>query len=185
MKRTSFKITLVIMTALFVCASCFPIDGEAEAAETLRVHWQETAIDWFPGKAILEHTMPDGCGSLLEIIPSHEDANGWTELIFIGRLAKRCGGYSLSKWFKLKKKEQEEICPGASEWQIIEKKKNRLLFEHRTKNCAGHPDQVRIGIIVDGDATRWEVEYNLRQENMPEPKRGKIISSFSKSEILK
>jgi len=184
MRRMSVRIALVITAILFAIASYFPPDGEAEAAETLFVNWEATSIEWFPGKAILERTLPDGCGSLLEFIPSHEDSANWTELLFLGRLAKRCGGYSLSKWFKLKKKEQEEICPGASEWQIVEKKKNRLLFEHKTKDCAGRPDQVRIGIIVDGKATRWEVEYNLREDNLPEPKRSKVISGFSESEIL-
>jgi hypothetical protein len=127
--------------------------------------------------------LPNNCGEVVSSVRPEETLDNWTELFSMNNLQIRCYPPSAEERYNDKKRYQEKTCPGANQWKVLEKGDNSLIFEHRTTGCPIWPDQIRIGLILDGKWNRWEVEYNVRGDKIKTYKQMDWLPNFSAARV--
>ena len=128
--------------------------------------------------------LPNNCGEYTESVKPEETLHNWTELFFFGNFKKPCNPQIIEDRYNGKKQHQEKTCPGANQWKILEKGDNSLIFEHKTTGCPVWPDQIRVGLIIDGKWNRFELEYNVKGDKMKTYRQIEWLLTFAAARIV-
>jgi hypothetical protein len=163
-----------LLIALFT--ACAAVERDSIRSEYLSMTLAER---WSVGHS---HFIPGG--RIIEWIKPGDTIDDWKQLLYQTRIKKTHAPGTVEEWFEAKKAQTEEQCPGANRWSILERDENSILFEHETKGCKSRPDQIRLGRIVDGKWTRFEVEYNRRDKQMFPSERDSWIAILSRARAV-
>lgn len=123
--------------------------------------------------------------ALTEFIREGDDINNWRELITIQSFNRKSwGGPSPEDSLNGLKAIREKECPGVTEWKVIEKDENSILYEWQAKPCRGWPDQHEIAKIIYGKYNRFVIRYTAKVYQLPPDTRTKWIKRFAESRTI-
>jgi hypothetical protein len=119
---------------------------------------------------------------ILEFVREGDDINNWKELVTyqnFGRDGKESPEDRLNKLKAIREKE----CPGATEWNVIDKNESHILYEWHAKPCLGWPEQSEIATIVVGKHNLFTLHYAAKVHELAPDVRAKWIKTFSAAAI--
>ncbi len=123
--------------------------------------------------------------SIIEYIREGDDINNWRELVTIQSVRKsRAAPSSPDEMLKVLKAIREKDCPSSTEWNVIDKNENSILFEWQAKPCLGWPEQHEIEKIIDGKHSCFVLHYVAKVYQLPPDTRTQWIKRFAMATIL-
>ncbi len=130
------KHLLILVSVLFM-ASCATIQLEAIVMPVQLENWK------------VGHAKDiSGSGNIVEFVHQDESINKWSELITIQFME---GNLESVVRFMEQSKEQIQLkCPD-TDWSILDKGKNAVLYEWSINDCPAHPDQHEISKLFRGN----------------------------------
>jgi hypothetical protein len=122
--------------------------------------------------------------SITEYIREGDDINNWSELVTIQSVRKSRGAPSSpDEMLKVLKAMREKECPSSTEWNVIDKNENSILFEWQAKPCLGWPEQHELEKIIDGKHSRFLLHYAAKVYQLSPDTRTKWIKKFAEATI--
>lgn len=126
-----------------------------------------------------------GIQALTEFIREGDDIGNWRELFTIQSFpAKSWVFASPEQSLDFIKSSRERRCPGATQWNIIEKRSGSILFEWQAEACQGWPAQHEVGRIMYGKYKRFSIRYTAKIYQMTSDTRSAWIGRLSESRIV-
>lgn len=120
--------------------------------------------------------------TIKEFIRDGDDINNWKELVTIQKFwetSKPSPEHVLNDLKRLKEKE----CPGATEWTVIDKNENSILYEWQEKPCLGWPDQHEIARILVGKYSQHFLRYTAKVHELAPETRAEWIKTLSGARV--
>jgi hypothetical protein len=119
--------------------------------------------------------------TILEFVRQGDDINSWKELVTIQKFvgSSKSPEETLNHLKKLREKE----CPGATEWNVIEKNENSILYEWQVKPCRGWPEQHEIARIIRGKHDLYFLHYAAKVHEIAPETREQWIKTLSSATI--
>ncbi|MBT8126180.1 MAG: sel1 repeat family protein [Gammaproteobacteria bacterium] len=114
----------------------------------------------------------------LEFIREGDDIDNWKELLSIQILPPFWGGPSAQDALEKLKALQEQICPGVTIWNVIDKDEKSILYEWQARPCRSWPDQHEVARIMFGKDKTYKLRYVQKTYQMPTELRDKWINKF-------
>ncbi len=146
---------------------------------------EELNFQMEPGWKVGNSAKGPNHSSIIEYIREGDDINNWRELVTIQSFRKSRGAPSSpEETLKVLKAIREKECTGSTEWNVIDKNENSILFESQAKPCLGWPEQHEIEKIVDGKNSRFILHYAAKVYQLPPDTRTKWIKKFAEATIL-
>ncbi len=121
--------------------------------------------------------------SIMEFIPEGDDIQNWKELFTVQNFTGRWGESSPEETMNALKAKREKNCPGTTQWNVIDKNKDSILFEWQAKPCLGWPEQHEIARILYGKYNRWYLRYTAKVYQLPQETRAKWVKILSEAFI--
>jgi len=128
------------------------------------------------------HTAETRQSMTLEFIREGDDINSWKELVTyqnFGREGKASPEDTLNKL----KAAREKDCPGATEWNVIDKNESRILYEWHAKPCLDWPEQSEIATIAVGKHNVFFLHYAAKVHELAPDVRTQWIKTLSEAAI--
>jgi hypothetical protein len=123
--------------------------------------------------------------ALTEFIREGDDIKNWRELFSVQNFgAKSWGLASPEESLNALKASREQQCPGATQWNVIEKRSDSILYEWQAKACQGWPEQHEIAKMMYGKYNRFLIHYVAKSYQLPSDTRSKWIKRFAESKIV-
>ena len=123
-----------------------------------------------------------GWNTILEYIRAGDDINSWKELVTIQKFIGTSKS-SPEEELNLLKALREKECPGATEWNVIEKDESSILYEWHARSCQGWPEQHEIARIMLGNNVRYFLRYTVKAPEMTPETRTQWIQTFTSASI--
>lgn len=120
---------------------------------------------------------------IMEWVRAGDDIKNWRELFTVQRFAKSWGGRSPEDALNSLKAIREKTCPSSTEWSVINKDENSILYEWRASPCLGWPDQHEISRIIDGQHARFRAGYTAKVGHISPEKRAEWINRISEFRV--
>ncbi len=122
---------------------------------------------------------------LLTVEYSHtgDDINNWKERFTYLRGVEKHALHSPEDEVKIMKAHMEERCPGASDWNVIAKDENSILYEWQSKPCGSAPDMHQIARIIQGKYNYFDLLYTAKVLQLEPDTRARWIKTFSDATI--
>lgn len=140
----------------------------------------------FPWKPKLAH-QADGPKeyAIFEFVRDGDDINNWQELVTLQNFSKSWGGASPEDALNSLQAIREELCPGQTDWHVIRKDADSVLYEWQAKPCLGGPAQHEIAKILDGEYNRFRLAYTTKTAQLPAEKREQWVKIIAESRVVK
>lgn len=122
--------------------------------------------------------------SIAEYVRERDDINNWKELVTIQTFGKSSRDSSPEQALKTLQTIREKECPGTTQWNVIERDANSILYESQAKPCLGWPEQCEIARIIDGNHFRFILHYAVKVYSLPSEERSNWIRKFSHASIV-
>ena len=119
--------------------------------------------------------------TILEFVREGDDIDRWKELVTIENRGPHKS--SPEKIFNDLKALREKECPGATEWNVIEKKESSVLYEWHANPCLGWPEQVEIARIISGTHDLFVLHYAAKVHALTADARAQWIKTFSEATL--
>ena len=175
-----FTITLAIASAGLPPS----IPAPGAPPETTRKVYERLQFEFETGwKVGYEAGPPSYRDSLTEFIHEGDDINNWKQLLTIHNSTHSSGGSSPEDALNRLKSIRERECPGVTNWNVVAKDANSILYEWHAKPCLGWPDQDEVARIIDGKYNRFIIRYTVKEYRMPPEERMKWIGRFLRAKI--
>ncbi len=168
------KSLMTVLAFLFLLLSV----GDVMAKDKEEVLNFKLGTEWKPA-----HSSDTKRSMILEFIREGDDINNWKELVTyqnFGRDGKASPEDTLNKLKALREKE----CPGATEWNVIDKNESRVLYEWHAKPCLSWPEQSEISTIIVGRHNMFLLHYAAKVHELAPETRAQWIKRFSAASIL-
>ncbi len=180
-RRTVF-FAIAFLIAIAALPPSIPAPGAPPEA-TQKVY-ERLQFEFEPGwKVGSEAGPPSYPGSLTEFIHEGDDINNWKQLLTIENFTHSPSGPSPEDTLNGLKSIQERECPGVTNWNVVAKDANSILYEWRAKPCLGWPDQDEVARIIDGKYNQFIIRYTVKEYQMPPEERMKWIGRFLRAKI--
>ena len=112
---------------------------------------------------------------LMEFVKKGEKLETWTELLTVQQFRRTRSSPPPREFYDALKALREKLCPGQSEWQVVEEADGTLLYEWRTtETCQGHPPQSELARLLYARNTYYRVAFTTRAQLTPETRTGWI-----------
>jgi hypothetical protein len=123
--------------------------------------------------------------SHLEFIRVGDDLANWKELVNISHVGpKESSKFSFEKILANILAHREKVCPGATtQYAVIEKSENSILYEWQAKPCLGWPEQHEIGRMMSGTHDWFFLHYAAKGSELAPAARAATIKTFSAATI--
>ena len=125
-----------------------------------------------------------GGETTVEFVREGDDVQHWKELVTIQDLRKSASIKSPDITLEKLKALREKICPGATEWTIIDKQEDSVLYEWHQKACADQPEQSELARVLYGKQNVFFLHYAVKAHEFPPDARAEWIKRFNKAEII-
>jgi hypothetical protein len=122
--------------------------------------------------------------SLTEFIREGDDIKNWRELFTLQNFSKSWGLASPEETLDALKAAREKHCPGATQWNLIEKSSDSILYEWQARSCLGWPEQHEIAKIMYGKYNRFSIHYVAKSYRLPSDTRSRWIKRLAESRIV-
>lgn len=114
--------------------------------------------------------------TITEFVGSGEDIDNWSRLLAVTTHGKDGSLPDLHAYYEHVRAVREAMCPGMTQWTIIEQTANSIIYESRTtKACRDHPAQHELGRLLEGTDSWYRVSITLRGTELSEETRKKWI----------
>jgi hypothetical protein len=163
----------------FIPLLCFILSA---GCSTFQTEYEDLVWDFELGWKVGHHTEVPNQSYLTEFIREGDDINNWRELVTIVN-HKVLGDFSPENVFLGIKLKIEKDCPNVTEWNVIEKNKNSMLYEWQTNPCLGFPAQHEIARIISGKYNVFQIKYTARGYQLPPDQRAKWLKIIAGSKI--
>jgi hypothetical protein len=120
--------------------------------------------------------------TIKEFIRDGDDINNWKELVTIQKFWETSKPSPEDVLNDLKRLREKE-CRGATEWTVIDKNENSILYEWQEKPCLGWPDQHEIARIIVGKYGRYLLRYTAKVRELAPETRAEWIKTLSGARI--
>ena len=114
----------------------------------------------------------------LEFIREGDDIDNWKELLAIQVLPPFWGGASVEDALEKVKAVQEQICPGVTTWNVIDKDVKSILYEWQARLCRGKSEQHQIARIIFEKDKTYMLYYAQKTYQMPDELRDRWMKKF-------
>ena len=125
-----------------------------------------------------------GGESIMEFVRKEDDISHWKELVTMQNLRKSHSIKSPDAMLEKLKALREKLCPGKTEWKVIDRKEDSILFEWHLKQCADQPDQSELARIIFGKQNVLFLHYAVKALEFPPAARAEWIKRFNQTEII-
>lgn len=123
--------------------------------------------------------------ALAEFIREGDDIDNWRELFSIQN-------FSASSWrfaspeesLDAMKTSREQRCPGATQWNVIDKSSDSILYEWMAKSCQGWAEQHEVARMMYGKHNRFFIRYVGKIYQLPSDTRSKWIKRLAEGRIV-
>ncbi len=115
---------------------------------------------------------------LIEFIREGDDIDNWKELLTLQVFPPNWGGVSVTGALDQLKALREKICPGVTEWNVIDRDEKSILYEWHARPCRGWPDQHEIARIIYSVDRTTIIRYTQKNYQMPDDQRNTWIKKF-------
>ena len=122
--------------------------------------------------------------SIAEYVREGDDINSWKELVTVQTWGKSSRQPSPDELFKSLQATRDKECPGSTQWNVIAKDANSILYEWQAKPCLGWTDQCEIARIIIGNRLVFALHYAAKGAQLPPETRSKWIKTFAEVTIL-
>lgn len=122
--------------------------------------------------------------SLTELIREGDDIKNWRELFSLQNFSKSWGLAFPEETLDALKVSREKQCPGATQWNVIEKISDSILYEWQARSCQGWPEQHEIAKIMYGKYNRFSIRYVAKSYQLPPDTRSRWIKRLAESKIV-
>lgn len=120
----------------------------------------------------------------LEFIREGDNINNWKEIVTIRNLGPKPSSKSTpEEIMDAMKRVMEIMCPGATEWNVIEKNKSSILFERHAGVCRGQPEVCAIERIIVGTHDFFSLRYTARVHELTPDTRAQWIKTCSEATV--
>lgn len=110
-----------------------------------------------------------------------ETAKNWTVKLEVTNLPIAITLGSSTRW------NPESILNSAnkncSDWKVIEKNNNSILYERTNIRCPNYLHQQEVGRIVMGKWYLWWIFYGIRDKTLSEDKRNELVNALLKAKV--
>jgi hypothetical protein len=121
--------------------------------------------------------------TILEFVRQGDDINSWKELVTMQNFGRSRGYRSPSETIDELKALREKECPGVTQWNVIEKTENSILFEWHAKECLGQPEQCEVSRILYGKRNVFVLHYAAKVHELTPETRAEWIKRFAAASI--
>jgi hypothetical protein len=140
-------------------------------------------LDFKPGPEWqVAHHAEDGGNTITEFVLAGDDIHSWKQLVTIQKFVGSEKSSPKQELDALKKLRERE-CPGATDWNVIEKDESSILYEWHAKPCQGWPEQNEIARIIFGKHVRYFLRYTVKAPALAPETRTQWIQAFSSAAI--
>ncbi len=122
--------------------------------------------------------------SILEFVRKEDDISHWKELVTMQNLRKSHSIKSPDAMLEKLKALREKLCPGQTEWKVIDQKEDSILFEWHLKRCADQPEQSELARIIFGKQNVLFLHYAVKALEFSPDARAEWVMRFNKAEIM-
>lgn len=112
---------------------------------------------------------------IVEYVPKGDDIENWKELFTYQNGGKNHFDHSPEKMLNGIKALREKECPGVTEWTVIDKTENSVLYEWHAKPCLTWPEQHEIARIIYGKYNWFFLHYDAKVHELSPDMRAKWI----------
>jgi hypothetical protein len=119
---------------------------------------------------------------IIEWVRQGDDINNWKELFTyqnFGLHGKRNPEDFLNELKTLREKE----CPGVTEWNVIERDENSILYEWQAKPCMSWPDQHEVARIISGKHNLFLLRYTAKVKELAPDAQTHWIKTFQAATV--
>ncbi len=120
--------------------------------------------------------------TILEFIREGDDINRWKELVTYQNFGRH-GKASPEETLNRLKAAREQECPGATEWNVIDKNEGRIVYEWHAKPCLSWPEQSEIATIIVGKDNVFFLHYAAKVYELAPETREQWIKTLSAATI--
>lgn len=167
-KLTSVVALLVLISSL---GSATPKDGPENLGFALGKEWNPV------------HSASGRRYTILEFVREGDDVDHWKELVTLQNFDRSRGYRSPTETLDKLKEAREKECPAVTEWNVIDKQENSILYEWHSKKCLDQPEQHEIARIIYGKHNVFFLHYAAKVQKLTSDTRAQWIKSFSAASI--
>ena len=120
---------------------------------------------------------------ILEFIREGDDINNWKELLTMQNFTRSRSMHSAEEMLNLLKEKREKVCPGATQWNVIDRQADSVLYEWHMQGCLGQPEQSEVAKIIFGKHNIFFLHYAAKVHELPPDMRDKWLKRFSAATI--
>lgn len=171
--RPKLKSLITILSLL----SALLFAGVVMAKDNSEVLGFKLGAEWKPAYSSDRHQ-----STILEFIREGDDINSWKELVTYQNFVRH-GKESAEDTLNKLKAIREKECPGATEWNVIDKNESRILYEWHAKPCLSWPEQSELATIVVGRYNLFLLHYAVKVHELAPDVRAEWIKRFSAAAI--
>jgi len=125
-----------------------------------------------------------GGGTIMEFVREGDDVAHWKELVTMQDFRKSSAVKSPDATLEKLKVLHEKRCPGATEWNIIDKTEDNVLYEWHQKPCANQPEQSELVRVLYGKQNVFFLHYAVKSHDFPPEARTEWIKRFNEAAII-
>jgi hypothetical protein len=149
----------------------------APAAERDEIHYQ-LSPDWN-----VAHSAEERGVVRMEFLRQGDDITKWKELFTYENMALGRGHRTPDEWLNRLKELREKECPGATEWNVIEKDEHSILYEWQAKPCLGWPEQHEIARVLSGRYNLFILRYTAKVYKLEPDTRTEWIKTLEAASV--
>jgi hypothetical protein len=120
---------------------------------------------------------------ILEFIPDGDDIDNWKELFTYQNGGLGRGQHTPEEQLNSIKAIREKECPGATDWNVIERNENSILYEWYAKPCMGWPEQHEIARIIHGKHNSFTLHYAAKVHELAPETRTQWIKMLDGAKL--
>jgi hypothetical protein len=120
---------------------------------------------------------------MMEFVREGDDIKSWKELVTVQNFDKSRSMRSPEQTLNDLKAAREKNCPGATEWNVIDKKEDSILYEWHAKTCLDQPEQSEIAKIIYGKRNVFLLHYAVKVHEFSPDTRAEWIKKFTSAGI--
>lgn len=107
---------------------------------------------------------------ITEFVRRGQTVENWTELVTLHEFNKAVGLKSVDEILAAHRNDLMARCPGST-LEVIQQQPDGVLYELRVVNCEAGADEHGLGRVLNGNSTRFMVQYAVRDTVAMIPER--------------
>ncbi len=120
---------------------------------------------------------------IMEFVRAGDQIDNWKELMTIQNFGRSGRMRSPEETLNDLKAKREKDCPGVTEWTVIDKNEDSILYEWHAKMCLGQSEQSEMAKIIYGKHNVFWLHYAAKVHEFSPDARAEWIKRFTSAAI--